>query len=729
MTGHASLAQRPLPAAPRRRTPTVLQMEAAECGVAALAMVLGFYRRFVPLEALRLACGVSRDGVNASSIAAVAQSYGLQARVLTGDVGELAGQAFPLIVFWNTSHCVVLEGVRKDRVYLNDPATGPRSVSSAEFAQRFGGVAIVCEPGPDFLPGGEPRNQLWSLRRRLRGSGAAILYIVLANLALVVPTLVIPSFTRVFVDEYLVRGTGDVVAPLLWGMALTTVVYGLLTWLQQHYLLRLETRLTLQSSSTFLWHVLCLPISFFTQRSAGEIGSRVAINDRVASLLSDRLTKALLDMLVIVFYVVLMLQYDVVLTVLGIVIAALNFAVLRLVSRWRSDASRLQGKEAGQLIATAIAGVQRIETLKSTGAEGDFFGRWAGFYAKSENARQSLAHANQVLAVVPTLLLTINTTVILAVGALRVMDGQITIGMLAAFQALMLSFLTPVNTLVALGGTLQEIGSDLNRLDDVLHNAIEERLAAPEPPTPTTGDGKLTGHVELHDLTFGYNRFDAPLLAQFNLTLKPGTRVALLGGSGSGKSTIARLVSGLQQPWSGEIRFDGTAINKLPRHQLARSCSVVNQEIVLFEGTVRDNITLWNPTLSEADVVAAAQDAGIHDDIVARPLGYDSSVIEGGRNWSGGQRQRLEIARALAGRPTILILDEATSALDPLTEQLVDQRLRERGCTCLIIAHRLSTVRDCDEIIVLEQGKVVQRGSHEELVAVEGPYAQLIALE
>ncbi|MBC8078448.1 MAG: ATP-binding cassette domain-containing protein, partial [Chloroflexales bacterium] len=599
----------------------------------------------------------------------------------------------------------------------------------AEFAQGFGGVAVVCEPGPEFKAGGEPRNPLWALRKRLRGAGAAILYIVLANLALVVPALVIPSFTRVFVDEYLIRGTQDVVAPLIGGMAFAAVVYGGLTWLQQHYLLRLETRLTLHSSSTFLWHVLRLPTSFFTQRSAGEIGSRVAINDRVASLLSDRLTKALLDLLVVAFYLALMLQYDVILTVLGVLIAAINFAVLRLVSRWRSDASRLQVKEGGQLIATAIAGVQRIETLKSTGAEGDFFGRWAGFYARSENARQALVRSNQILAVVPPLLLAVNTTTILAVGALRVIDGQITIGMLAAFQALMVSFLMPVNTLVALGGTLQEAGGDLNRLDDVLHNPIERRLADEAQAAPDDGGDKLTGLVELHNLTFGHSRFDAPLIDQFSLTLKPGARVALLGGSGSGKSTIARLVAGLHQPWSGEIRFDGNAIDQLPRQQLAHSRSMVSQEIVLFEGTVRENITLWNPTLPEADVVAAAQDAGIHDDIMARPLGYDSLVIEGGRNWSGGQRQRLEIARALASRPTILILDEATSALDPTTEQFVDQRLRLRGCTCLIIAHRLSTIRDCDEILVLEHGKIVQRGSHEQLVAIDGPYAQLIASE
>lgn len=709
------------------RTPTILQAAAAECGAAALAMVLAAYGRWVPLEALSLAAGVKRDGLSAQKLIAVARDYGLDTHEQHCDVAALANLRFPVIAFWNRDHCVVLEGFRRGRAYLNDPASGPRSVSLAEFTRAYAGSVLICIPGPAFVPGGEPRNPLRSLRTRLRGVVVAVLYIVLTNLALVVPTLLIPSFMRVFVDEYLVRGTQDVLVPLLWGMTLTALVYGGLGWLQQHYLLRLETRLTLHSASTFVWHVLRLPIDFFTERPVGEIAARVGINDRVASLLSDRLTKALLDTLVVAFYLVLMLQYDILLTVLGVTIAALNIALLRAVSRQRSSANSLQGKESAQLIATAVAGVQRIETLKATGGESEFFARWAGFFARTENARQALVPSDQLLAVVPPLLLVVNTTTIMAVGALRVIDGEITIGMLVAFQALMLSFLAPVNTLVALGGTFQEAGGDLNRLDDVLRNAPEARLA--DRLTDADDGRKLEGQLELRNVTFGYSTYDPPLLEGFNLHLKPGARVALIGGSGSGKSTVARLVAGLSQPWQGEICFDGVAADQLSRSQLARSLSMVSQEIVLFEGTVRDNITLWNPLVAEADLIAAARDAGIHDDIVARPLGYDSAVIEGGRNWSGGQRQRLEIARALVGRPSVLVLDEATSALDPTTEQLVGERLRQRGCTCLIIAHRLSTIRDCDEIIVLERGRIVQRGTHDELSDRAGPYAHLIAAE
>ncbi|MBC8164085.1 MAG: NHLP family bacteriocin export ABC transporter peptidase/permease/ATPase subunit, partial [Roseiflexaceae bacterium] len=634
----------------------------------------------------------------------------------------------PCIISWN-NHFLVLEGWSDTTVYLNDPATGPRSIGAAEFAHGFTAGMVLLAPGPAFQRGGERFTAWRALQSRLAGTGSAMLYIVLANLALVIPALVIPSFTRVFVDEYLIRGASDVVAPLLAGMALTAGVYALLTWLQQEYLLRLETRLTLHSSSVFFWHVLRLPTAFFTQRSAGEISSRVGINDRVASLLSDRLTRALLDLLVIVFYLALMLQYDLVLTLVGVVIAALNLAVLRAVSRQRSDASQLQAKEAGQVIATSVAGIQRIETIKATGGESDFFARWAGFYAKAENARQSLTLSNQLLAIVPPLLLAVNTTVILAVGALRVIDGQLTVGMLAAFQALMLSFLTPVNTLVALGGMFQEAGSDLKRLEDVLRHPIAQRLAEEAQRRPEAASGKLSGHLELRNVSFGYNRLEPPLIDKFNLTLRPGDRIALVGGSGSGKSTIARLVAGLQRPWSGEILFDAIPVEQVPRQQLAHSFAVVSQDIFLFESTVRDNLTLWDSTVPEATLVAAAQDAHIHQDIVARPLGYDSLVVEGGRNWSGGQRQRLEIARALVGQPSLLVLDEATSALDSASEIFVDDRLRQRGCTCLIIAHRLSTIRDCDEIIVLDRGKIIQRGTHEELVALGGRYVQLISSE
>lgn len=712
--------------APRFRVPTILQMEAVECGAAALAMVLAGFGKIIPLEELRMACGVSRDGSKASNVLKAARSFGLIAKGYKKEPNSLKTMKGPMILHWNFNHFVVLEGFRKGRVYINDPAMGPRVLSEEEFDESFTGVVLTFEPGPDFVKGGAKRSLVAALRPRLKGSGKALLYVVLAGLALVIPGLVIPVFSKVFVDDVLVGGAREWIRPLLLIMGLTAVVYAALTWLQRSYLLRLETKLASSTSGQFLWHVLRLPFVFFTQRWGGEIGSRVAINDKVARLLSGDLATTALSMLMVVFYAVLMLQYDLVLTAVGIAIAGLNLVALRYVSRKRKDANMRLLQEKGKLMGIAMGGLQTIETLKATGSESDFFNRWAGYHAKTVNAQQQLGLKTQVLTIVPPLLLSINTAVILGLGSLRIMDGQMSMGMLVAFQALMLSFVRPVNQLVNLGGTLQEVEGDMNRIDDVLRSEPERPARAA--PLDETADlpPKLEGYLELRNVTFGYSRLEKPLIENFNLQLKPGMRVALVGGSGSGKSTVAKLVCGLFKPWSGEILFDGIPRDEIPQATLNNSFAFVDQDIFLFEDSVRENLTLWDDTIAEADVVRATKDACIHEVVTARPDGFGSLVEEGGQNFSGGQRQRLEIARALAGNPTLIVLDEATSALDPTTEKLIDDNLRKRGCTCLIVAHRLSTIRDCDEIIVLDHGKVVQRGTHEAMLREEGPYARLI---
>ncbi|HYO12029.1 MAG TPA: NHLP family bacteriocin export ABC transporter peptidase/permease/ATPase subunit [Thermoanaerobaculia bacterium] len=717
------------------RSPTVLQMEAVECGAAALGIVLAHYGRWVPLEELRIACGVSRDGSKASNMVKAARQYGLEAKGYKREPQSLRSVKPPMILHWNFNHFVVLDGfLGKGRVRLNDPAGGPREITEEELDQAFTGVVMTFQPGSGFERRGEPPRLIPALRRRLAGSRAALAFVLLAGLALVIPGLVIPVFSKVFVDSVLLENRRDWLPPLLIAMTLAALLTGALTWLQQSYLLRLETRMAVGGSSRFLWHVLRLPMEFFTQRYAGDISSRVAINDRVAQLLSRDLATNALGALMIVFFAAILFRYDAVLTLVGIAVVSLNVAALRYVSRKRVDGNRRLVQDQGKLMGTAIGGLQTIETLKATGGESDLFTRWAGYQAKVVNGRQDLERYTQILDAVPPLLSAVNTALILGIGGLRVINGDLSLGGLVAFQLLMAAFTAPVNRLVSLGGRLQMVEGDMNRLDDVLRYRIDPSVGSGpgEAPDGFLTEGapvKLTGRLELRNVSFGYSRLDPPLIENFNLTLEPGSRVALVGGSGSGKSTLSRLVTGLYQPWSGDILFDGRPRSEVPSGVLTNSLASVDQNVFLFEGTVRENLTLWDSTIPLPEVVAAAKDACIHEDVAARPGGYESPVEEGGANWSGGQRQRLEIARALVGRPTLLVLDEATSALDPTTEQRIDEALRRRGCTCLIVAHRLSTIRDADEIIVLERGKVVQRGIHDELKGVEGPYARLISAE
>lgn len=722
------------PSSKRIKTPTVLQMEAVECGAASLAILMSHYGLIKTLEELRVSCGVSRDGSKASNLVRAARTYGFEAKGLMREPDGLRDMKFPLIIFWNFNHFVVLEGFHNGKVYINDPASGPRVLTEQEFDQAFTGVTLEIKPGLDFKPGGSRPSIVSALHRRASSSKPAFFYLVIAGLGLVIPGLIAPIFTKIFVDDFLVGKLDSWVKPLLLGMFLTLMLRGALTWLKEYYLMRFETKLSVAESSKFLWHVLHLPVVFYSQRSAGEISGRVGINDRVAKLIARDLASAALDILMVVFYAILMLFYDVFLTCIGLLTAVLNIIVLRYVSKARKDASQKLRMDAGKMLGTSMNGLICIETLKASGGESDFFAQWSGYQAKVVNAIQEMGSSSIVLAVLPSLLTGLNTVLILSFGGLRVMDGFLTMGALVAFQSLMQSFLRPVNNLVGLGGRLQELSGDMNRLDDVLKYKRDSLLQDDAKPggtaSPAVGTSKykLDGRLELKNITFGYSTLEGPLIKNFSLSMRSGSRVALVGSSGCGKSTIAKLVMGLYAPWEGEILFDGHPRPSIDRHIMVNSLSMVDQDINMFEGTIRDNLTMWDSTISNADLVRAAKDACIHDMISARELGYDSEVEEGGKNFSGGQRQRLEIARALVSNPQIVVFDEATSALDPVTEMIVDDNLRRRGCTCLIVAHRLSTIRDCDEIIVLHKGVVVQRGTHDDLKDVEGLYADLIKM-
>jgi len=711
----------------RVKTPTVLQMEAVECGAAALGKILSYYGRIVPLEELRVVCGVSRDGVKAVNVLKAARSYGLEATGYRKEINALKESEFPLIVFWNFNHFLVVEGFRRGKFYLNDPGRGPYTVTEEEFDQGFTGITLEFSSGPEFEKGGEKRRLLPALAARLRGSWGSLSHIILTTLCLAMLGLLTPAFIRIFVDQFLVARVTSWLPVLFLGMLVTGLGLSAFTWLQQHYLLRLETKLAVSMSGRFFWHVLRLPVDFFNQRYASEITARVGINDRVSQLLSGQVATNLINVALMVLFLGVMYRYDPVLAVMSAGIALINFLVLRAIARRRVDINQRVLQEEGKLMATSFNGLQMIETLKATGGESDFFARWGGLQANAVSSRQELNASTKELATVPTILSGANLALLLLVGGIRIMNGQLTFGELFAVNAL-LSFVTsPINQIVQLGTRLQETEGDLARLDDVLRYPVDSQTLAPTILSDSDADGrKLSGRLELRDVTFGYSPLADPLIENFNLTIEPGARVALVGGSGAGKSTIAKLVAGMYEPWSGEILFDGKKRDEIPRARLTSSLAIVNQEIYLLAGSVRENITMWDEGIPHGDVIQAAKDASIHEDVTSRPGSYESLVAENGKNYSGGQRQRLEIARAFVNNPTLLVMDEATSALDPITEKVIDDNLRRRGCTTLIVAHRLSTIRDCDEIIVLDDGVVVQRGTHDEMIRADSPYADLI---
>lgn len=710
----------------RIRTPTVLQMEMVECGAAALGIMLAHFGRRVPLEELRVVCGISRDGSKAGNILRAARSYGLEAKGFRREVDEVLAGPFPVIVFWNFNHFLVVEGTSRNKVYLNDPALGPRTVSRQEFGESFTGVVLELHPGSGFTRGGPSARLFARLARRLGGFELAIAFVAWIGLMLVVPGLVVPGMTRIFVDDILVKQFEGWLGPLLIGLGVTFVLSALLTTIQQLALLRIELRLALEQSALFVWHILRMPVEFFGQRFSGDLVNRVEANDRVATLLANDFGNAAANCLTAVFLGIVLMFYDVTLASIAIGGAVFNIVTLRLVSRPLKDVALRLQTEQGKLFATSVVGLQSIETLKATGTEGDFFSKWAGYHARAINSEQKLTIYQQVVNLVPPIVSSLTGMAVLGVGALFVIDGTLTVGTLVAFQGLMTNFSTPIQQMVGVAGKVQQASADLARLDDVLHYRRDWRFPATVPPAV---EARAAGRLSMQDISFGYSPLEPPLIENFSLDVAPGRWVALVGDSGSGKSTLGRLITGLYEPRAGTVRIDGHTLAEWGRESLCHLVGSVDQDIHLFRGTLRDNITLWDGTVPQSRLVAAIDDVGLTEVVQNLPRNVDASIEEGGRNLNGGQRQRIEIARALVQEPAVLVLDEATSALDTISEREILEAVRRRGMTCVLVAHRLSTIRDCDEIIVLERGKVIERGTHTDMLAAAGPYARLIAAE
>ncbi|MCK1819986.1 NHLP family bacteriocin export ABC transporter peptidase/permease/ATPase subunit [Streptomyces sp. XM83C] len=709
------------------RTPTVLQMEAVECGAASLAMVLGHHGRHVPLEELRIACGVSRDGSRASNLLKAARSHGLTAKGMQMDLAALAELAAPAILFWEFNHYVVYDGMGRRfgrrGVFVNDPAKGRRFVPLEEFDGSFTGVVLVMEPGEGFTRGGRRPGVWGAMPARLRGTAGTLPAAVLASLLLVLVGAAVPALSRTYIDMFLIGGQTSLLGVLFAAMAVCVLLAAALTWLQQANLHHGRIVSSTLSSARFLRHLLRLPVTFFAQRSPADLVQRLQSNDQVAETLARDLAAAGVDAVVVVLYALLLYTYDPQLTFVGIGVALLNLVAMRVVVRLRATRTAKLRADSARLTDTAYTGLQLIETMKATGGEDGHFRKWAGQHAVTLEEQQRLGVPSAWLSVVAPTLATLNSALILWIGGLRAIEGHISVGLLVAFQALVTRFTTPLTRLNGVAGRIQDFAADVARLKDV------ENFRADPVYERRGGAGatrRLSGHVELENVSFGYSPLDEPLLSGFDLSVGPGRQVALVGGSGSGKSTVSRLIAGLYTPWEGVIRIDGRRLEDIPRGALAASVSFVDQDVFLFEGTVRDNVALWDPSIPDEAVVEALRDAALYEVVMRRPGGIHSRVEQDGRNFSGGQRQRLEIARALVRRPSVLVLDEVTSALDAETELVVMDNLRRRGCACVVIAHRLSTVRDSDEIVVLRHGRIVERGRHEELVRRGGAYAALV---
>lgn len=725
------------------KVPVVMQMEATECGAASLAMVLAYFGRWLPLEQVRLDCGVGRDGSNAGNLLKAARTYGLKAQGYRCSLDGVKKMSFPLIVHWNFNHFVVLCGFKKEQAVLCDPGRGRVTVTMKEFDEAFTGIALTFEKSEAFTPGGRPRSILVFVRSRLHSALGPFLFVAAITFLIAVAGMAAPVFSRIFMDEILSGKNAAWLTPFLAALGALFLFQTAVSLLQTVCLLKIRGKLAVSANSGFMWHVLRLPIEFFSQRYAGDIAQRQQSNEGIAETLIAHLAPMALNLAMLFFYFFVMLQYSPLLTVIGLFTAVLNLAVTQYVSGKRINLARAQMRDAGKLAATALSGIEMIETIKASGAENGFFERWSGLNASVNSAEVGFAKLGSTLGILPTLLTGLANMTVILLGAALIMKGRFTVGMLLAFQGFLSAFMSPVDALLTVGQKFQEMRTSMERVEDVMNYPADVEYDEESETETKEADGqdhkeaakglpsfeKLRGRLELRDITFGYSRLAPPLIRDFSLTLPPGGTVALVGSSGCGKSTLAKLMSGLYQPWGGEIRYDGKLRSEIPRMVFTGSLAVVDQDVILFEDSITENIRIWDKSIEDFEIIMAARDAQIHEDIMSREGGYGVIVRENGKNFSGGQCQRLEIARVLAQDPTIVILDEATSALDARTEFDVIHSIRERGITCVIVAHRLSTIRDCDEIIVLEDGCVVERGTHEELYAKGGAYTRLISTE
>ncbi|MCL2285969.1 MAG: NHLP family bacteriocin export ABC transporter peptidase/permease/ATPase subunit [Firmicutes bacterium] len=711
----------------RVKVPVIMQMEMLECGAASLAMVLAYYKKWIPLEKVREDCAVSRDGSTAKYMLMAARNYGLTAKGFKGEVASVQKATFPCIIHWNFNHFVVLTGFCNKYAYINDPASGETKVPMEVFNRSFTGVYMTFEPGDEFKPEGRPQSVMKFARERLKGTATPIIFVVFTMLLTSLIGIINPVMSRVFLDRVLTGYNPDWFTPIILGMLGLAGAFFIVSIINALYLLKIRGKLAIVANATFLWHILRLPVSFFSQRMAGDITGRLKYNEAIAETLISKLAPLFLNFILTILYFVIMVRFSLVLTAIGLFAVVVNMIMARIISKRRINITRTQMRDEGRLSGLTLGGIKMIETIKSSGAENGFFEQWAGIRAAVNRSKVEFIKTNTYLGAIPEFVSSVTQVAILITGAYLILMGEFTPGMLLAFQGFLMAFSAPVASFIDASQCIQEMRVTMERVEDVFKCSPDG--AKTEIAEDTDEYDKLSGNIEIKGVSFGYNKLINPLINDFNMTVKAGSSVAFVGSSGCGKSTLTKLISGLYSPWAGEILFDGMTITQINRNMFTSSVAVVDQDITIFEDSISDNVKLWDNSIEDFEAILACRDAGIHHDILQRPDGYKHMMAEGGKNFSGGQRQRLEIARALASDPAILIMDEATSALDAKTEFDVANAIRNRGITCIIIAHRLSTIRDCDEIIVLDKGLVVERGTHDELMEKGGFYTRLVTTE
>lgn len=704
------------------KTPTVYQMEVTECGAASFAMIMGYFGRYIPLEQARIEVDVTRDGCNAANIMRAAKRFGLNCRGFRKEPEALRDIETPCIIHWNFNHFVVFEGFKGEYAYINDPAVGRRKLTAEELDECFTGVVLTFSKTEEFVPEKKKLSAPVFLKTRLKDYLGVVIKLMYIGFLLVFPGMILPVLSQVFLDDVLLGGYSDWLTKILVFMGCCVILKVGLSWYRDLILQKLSGHMNLEFGNQFLIHMLRLPISFFDQRSAGDLVSRMDNNSEINSFLADDLAETVLNIFIALFYAVVLLLYSPLLTLIGVVNVAICIGVIWFSNKSMSSVTLRIQMSSGKLYSSMCSGYGITDTIKATSVENEYITRVLGNQAKQVNDVQRLNRFQKIVNAIPSATTDISNVLILMVGGILIINGKLTIGMLVAFTSLFESFCDPVKKLVNFIQKIQTLKADICRVDDVEKYEEDSRYSNGSVSDKYVFNGK----VELRNITFGYSKVKSPLVEGLSFKLEPGESIAFVGPSGCGKSTVSKIVSGLYHPWSGEVLLDDTPIDQISKTVFNSAVATVSQTISLFSGTIRDNLTMWRTDILEELLDEATKDACIYDDIMAMG-GYDALLTEGAQNLSGGQRQRLEIARALVTNPAVLVMDEATSALDAKTEEQVLEKIRKRGCTCIIVAHRLSAIRDCRQILVMQHGVVVESGSHDSLIKKDGYYKKLVS--